>query len=101
MRLVFDYVDFGFISKHSGFSLPISIPPLFRINFSSRGWTAGPLEDVVHRIQPRPTKSIKTDARVFIFVQANVDVRWFSFAGYCTVRSAPGYKIISDNLEGR
>jgi hypothetical protein len=67
MTLVFDYVDFGFISKHSGFSLPISIPPLFRINFSSRGWTAGPLEDVVHRRQPRPTKNIKTDARFFYF----------------------------------
>jgi hypothetical protein len=37
----------------------------------------------------------------FIFAEANVDVRWFSFAGYCTVRSvSKGYKIISDDLEG-
>jgi hypothetical protein len=101
MRLVFDYVNFRFISKHSGFALPIIIPSLFHISFSSRGWTAGPLEAVVPRRQPRPTKNIKTDAP-FFFAQATADVRWFSFVGYCTVRSvSKGYKIISNNLVGR
>jgi hypothetical protein len=37
----------------------------------------------------------------FIFAQANVGVRWLSFAGYSTVRSvSKDYKTISDNLEG-
>jgi len=101
MRLVFDYVDFRFISRHSGFALLIIIPPLFHISFSSRGWTAGPLESVEPRRQPRPTQNIKTDAPLFLH-EAIVDVKWFSFAGYCTVRSVfKGYKIIRNNLIGR
>ena len=69
-------MDFRIISKHSGFPLPIIIPPLFHFNFLSLGWTAGPLADVVPQRQPRPTKNIKTDALfLIIFAQANVDVR--------------------------
>ena len=96
-------MDFRFISKHSGFPLQIIILPLFHINFSSCGWKAGPLEDAVHRRQPRTTENIRTDALFFIFIQAHMDVIWFFFfAGYCAVRSVPKvYKIISDNLDGR
>jgi hypothetical protein len=68
MRFVFDYVVVKFISKHSGFPLPIIIPPLFHIIFSSRGWTVGPLEALVSRRQPRPMKSIETDTPIFFFL---------------------------------